>query len=133
MGQTIAQKIISRVAGRETVEPGEFVMVSPDYTVGCEMYWPMHAQHMRDMGIDKFANADKVVMVIDHTTYTSTGSIYGELQADMREFAKRTGIRLDRSFDCHQVFLALRAPLLLRESAVHHATANKGQIQRGTK
>jgi 3-isopropylmalate/(R)-2-methylmalate dehydratase large subunit len=93
MGQTIAQKIISRVAGRETVEPGEFVMVSPDYTVGCEMYWPMHAQHMRDMGIDKFANADKVVMVIDHTTYTSTGSIYGELQSDMREFAKRTGMK----------------------------------------
>lgn len=93
MGQTIAQKIISRVAGREEVTPGEFVMVSPDYTVGCELYWPMHAKHMREMGVERFANPDKVILVVDHTTYTGTGTSYERLQSDLRAFVKRTGFK----------------------------------------
>ena len=90
MGQTIAQKSVARVAGREEVTPGEFVMVSPDYTVGCELYWPMHAKHMREMGVERFANPDKVILVVDHTTYTGTGTAYERLQSDLRAFAKRT-------------------------------------------
>ena len=32
MGQTVAQKIVARAAGRPAVEAGEYVNVSPDYT-----------------------------------------------------------------------------------------------------
>ena len=38
MGQTIAQKIIARAAGTAAVNVGEYVDVSPAYTVMQELY-----------------------------------------------------------------------------------------------
>ena len=40
MKQTIAQKIVARAAGRDSVEPGEYVDVTPDCTVCQEIAWP---------------------------------------------------------------------------------------------
>ncbi len=93
MGQTIAQKIVARASGRDMVTPGELVMVTPDYTVGCELYWPMHARHMRQIGVDRFKNPEKVVLVVDHTPHVSIGSGYEDLHKDLREFARRTGFK----------------------------------------
>ena len=90
---TIAQKIVARAAGKDTVTPGELVMVSPDYTLGCELYWPMHQRHMRQIGVDRFADPDKVVIVVDHTVQVSTGSGYDRLHKDLRDFVHRTGFK----------------------------------------
>jgi 3-isopropylmalate/(R)-2-methylmalate dehydratase large subunit len=91
MGQTMAQKILARAAGKISVEPGEYVTVSPDYTCGHEIFWLMNRRNMDKIGVDRFARPDKVVMVIDHTTQAALGSAYHEAHKSLRDFAKRTG------------------------------------------
>jgi len=92
VGQTVTQKIIARVAGRDTVKPGEFVMVSPDYTVGHELYWPIHQANMKKMGVDRFPNPEKVILVVDHTPQAALGSHYEKAHRDMKNFALGTGV-----------------------------------------
>jgi len=92
VGQSIAQKIIARAAGRERVEAGEYVNVSPDYTCCQEIYWPIHKRHMAEIGVDHVARPDKVVMVVDHTTSAAMGSPYHHVHQEVREFAQRNGI-----------------------------------------
>ena len=73
MGQTVAQKIVARAAGRTTVEPGEYVNVSPDYTCCQELSWQARKRLMQEIGVDRVARPDKVIMVVDHTTSAAMG------------------------------------------------------------
>ena len=93
MGQTMAEKIIARAAGRDSVTPGEYVTVTPDVSVGHEMFWPLHERHMREIGIDRFPHPDKVVLVIDHTPLAALDSPYVKVHQDLRAFVRRTGFR----------------------------------------
>ncbi|MGV6874078.1 3-isopropylmalate dehydratase large subunit [Pseudochelatococcus sp. B33] len=91
MGQTVVQKIIARAAGRESVEPGEYVSVSPDYTCCQDISWPARKKIMEDAGVDRMARPDKLVMVVDHTTSAGMGTIYYRNHKEMREFAAKHG------------------------------------------
>ncbi len=91
-GQSIAQKIIARAAGCERVEAGEYVNVSPDTTCCQEIYWPIHKRHMAEIGVDRVARPEKVVMVVDHTTSAAMGSPYHRIHQEVRDFAARNGI-----------------------------------------
>lgn len=91
-GQSLAQKIIARAAGRERVEAGEYVNVSPDTTCCQEIYWPIHKRHMAEIGVDRVARPDKVVMVVDHTTSAAMGSPYHRVHQEVRDFAQRNGV-----------------------------------------
>jgi len=91
MGQTIVQKIIARAAGRETVEPGEYVTVTPDYTCCQDISWPARKRIMEEAGVTKLARPDKLVMVVDHTTAAGMGSPYHKNHREMREFAEKHG------------------------------------------
>ena len=88
MGQTLAEKIIARAAGRERVQPGEYVNVTPDYTCCQEIYWPIHKRHMAEIGVNRIARPDKVVMVVDHTTSAAMGSPYHRIHQELGEFAR---------------------------------------------
>lgn len=92
-GQTVIQKIIARAAGRDRVEAGEYVEVTPDYSVCMELVWPLHLKNMERIGVDNVAQPDKVVMVIDHTTSGAMGSDYWKNHKSMRDFTTRNGIR----------------------------------------
>jgi 3-isopropylmalate/(R)-2-methylmalate dehydratase large subunit len=90
--QSIAQKIIARAAGRETVEVGEYVTVTPDYTACQELFWPGHKRNLERIGVDRIPRPDKAVMVIDHSTSASMGSHHHETHRTLRDWCERQGI-----------------------------------------
>lgn len=93
MAQTMAEKIIARAAGSDSVSPGQFVEVTPDYSVGHEMFWPLHQRHMKEIGVDRFPFPEKVILVIDHTTAATLDSPYVKTHSELREFVQRTGFK----------------------------------------
>ena len=108
MGQTIAEKIIARAAGVEAVRPGEYVTVSPDYTVIQELYFVRNLKTMARLGIDRLAHPDKVVAVVDHTFLDSfsldlTGKadryaeLLHDLPAGLSEWAVHPAVRTDEA------------------------------------
>lgn len=91
-GQTATQKIIARAAGRERVEAGDYVTVTPDATVSMELNWPVQMADMRRTGIARLPRPDKAVIVVDHTTSAAMGSAHHNSHKRMREFAAEQGI-----------------------------------------
>jgi 3-isopropylmalate/(R)-2-methylmalate dehydratase large subunit len=91
--QTLAEKIIARAAGREAVAPGEYVNVTPDYTAFQELFWPMHQKNMAIVGLEKVADPDRLVMVIDHTTSAAMGSEHTKTHRTLRDFAAQQNIK----------------------------------------
>ena len=92
MAQTIAQKIIARAAGRAAVEVGEYVTVTPDYTVCQELFWPGHKRNLERIGVDRIPRPDKAVMVIDHSTSAAMGSQHHETHRTLRDWCESQGI-----------------------------------------
>ena len=66
MGQTIAEKIIARGAGRATVTPGEIVWVTPDLVTTPEVSFPAYMRTINAAGVTRLANPERVVIAIDH-------------------------------------------------------------------
>jgi 3-isopropylmalate/(R)-2-methylmalate dehydratase large subunit len=92
VAQTIAQKIIARAAGRASVEVGEYVTVTPDYTVCQELFWPGHKRNLERIGVDRIPRPDKAVMVIDHSTSAAMGSHHHETHRTLRDWCESQGI-----------------------------------------
>lgn len=90
-GQTIAQKIVARAAGKDCVEPGEYVTVSPDCTCCQDISWPARKRIMAEAGVTSLERPDKVVMVVDHTTSAGMGTVYHKNHGEMRAFAAKHG------------------------------------------
>ncbi len=92
IAQTIAQKIIARAAGRDTVEVGDYVTVTPDYVACQELFWPGHKRNLERIGVDRIPRPDKAVMVIDHSTSAAMGSHHHETHRTLRDWCDRQGI-----------------------------------------
>jgi 3-isopropylmalate/(R)-2-methylmalate dehydratase large subunit len=92
VGQTVAQKIVARAAGRDAVEAGDYVTVSPDYTCCQELSWQARKHMMQEIGVDRVARPDKVIMVVDHSTSAGMGSPYYLSHREMKDFAFRNGV-----------------------------------------
>jgi len=92
MGQTVAQKIIARAAGCSAVEAGSYVNVSPDYTCCQELSWQTRKRMMQEIGVDRVARPDKVIMVVDHSTSAGMGSPYYLSHREMKDYAFRNGV-----------------------------------------
>ncbi|MBF9033255.1 hypothetical protein HKCCE2091_03305 [Rhodobacterales bacterium HKCCE2091] len=91
MGQTAALKIIAKAAGRDRVEPGEYVDVTPDYTVCQELSWATRKAILQKAGLDTLARPDRTVMVVDHTTSAGMGTAYYQAHREMKDFAAEQG------------------------------------------
>jgi 3-isopropylmalate/(R)-2-methylmalate dehydratase large subunit len=90
--QSIAQKIIARHAGRESVDVGEYVTVVPDYTACQELFWPGHKRNLERIGVDRIPRPDKAIMVIDHSTSGAMGSHHHETHRTLRDWCAQQGI-----------------------------------------
>jgi 3-isopropylmalate/(R)-2-methylmalate dehydratase large subunit len=90
--QTIAQKIIAAHCGRDHVEVGEYVTVTPDYTACQELFWPGHKRNLERIGVDRIPRPDKAVMVIDHSTSAAMGSHHHETHRTLRDWCAQQGI-----------------------------------------
>ncbi|MCC5857835.1 MAG: hypothetical protein JJT90_06755 [Ectothiorhodospiraceae bacterium] len=95
MGQTIAEKILSRVAA-ETVRPGDEKLFQPDLITAYDYpgYVDRYAKQMsEELKIDRVRNPEKFVLFIDHLYPAGTPKAQ-EIHAITREFAKRYGFKL---------------------------------------
>jgi 3-isopropylmalate/(R)-2-methylmalate dehydratase large subunit len=90
--QTVAQKIIAAHCGRGSVEAGEYVTVTPDYTACQELFWPGHKRNLERIGVDRIPRPDKAVMVIDHSTSAAMGSHHHETHRTLRDWCEAQGI-----------------------------------------
>jgi 3-isopropylmalate/(R)-2-methylmalate dehydratase large subunit len=91
MAMTAAEKIIARAAGLDHVRAGDYVSVSPDYTVCQEIAWIARKSIMARANNTRLANPDKVVMVVDHTTSAAMGTSYFQSHREMKDFAQSQG------------------------------------------
>jgi len=91
MQQSVAQKIIARAAGRDSVEPGEYVFVTPGFTVCQEISWPARKAIMQRAGATTVARPQKTAFVVDHTTAAGMGTGYHQAHKEMKEFAQANG------------------------------------------
>jgi len=92
MGMTIAEKIISRHAGKEA-RAGELVVAEVDFIMGQDGTSPLAIQAFREMGGTRVLHPDKVALVIDHGAPSPVEGI-SNLHALMRDFAAAQGVRL---------------------------------------
>lgn len=90
--QSVAQKIIARAAGRASVDVGDYVTVTPDYTACQELFWPGHKRNLERIGVDRIPRPDKAVMVIDHSTSAAMGSHHHETHRTLRDWCAQQGI-----------------------------------------
>ena len=90
--RSVAQKIIARAAGRDMVEVGEYVTVTPDYVACQELFWPGHKRNLERIGVDRIPRPDMAVMVIDHSTSASMGSHHHETHRTLRDWCEKQGI-----------------------------------------
>jgi 3-isopropylmalate/(R)-2-methylmalate dehydratase large subunit len=91
MGATLAQKIIARAAGRDSVEPDEVLWVDVDLAMmhdssGPRRIWPA----LEKLGVDLW-DRDKIVLVCDHYVPANTVQA-AEILQTTRNFAKAFGI-----------------------------------------
>lgn len=93
MKLTMAEKIVARAAGLESVVPGEYVTATPAYTVCQEISWGPRKRIMEQAGCKTLKRPEKVVMVVDHTTSASMGTPYYQAHREMQDFARETGAR----------------------------------------
>ncbi len=91
MGMTLAQKIIARAAGRESVEPDEVLWVDVDLAMmhdssGPRRIWPA----LEKLGVDLW-DRDRIVLVCDHYVPANTVAA-AEILQTTRNFAEAFGI-----------------------------------------
>ncbi|MCL4426437.1 MAG: 3-isopropylmalate dehydratase large subunit [Firmicutes bacterium] len=103
MGQTLAEKILSRKAGYD-VRPGDIVVVDVDWAYAQDGTAPLTIRELQGLGVDGAAKPERSIFFIDH----ASPSPRQELSNDhlfIRQFARRTGSRIHDVGDgiCHQL------------------------------
>lgn len=69
MGATMTQKILARVSGHDAAEPlqpGQIIWASPDLVSAPEVSFAAYIKRLRDIGVTRLAQPDKVAVIIDH-------------------------------------------------------------------
>ncbi|MGB6410072.1 MAG: 3-isopropylmalate dehydratase large subunit [Candidatus Deferrimicrobiaceae bacterium] len=88
---TLTEKILARHAGKEKVEPGELILARVDLALGNDITSPIAIQAIRNLGIRKVFDRDRIALVPDH--FTPNKDIRSAEQARMmRDFAREYGI-----------------------------------------
>lgn len=105
MGQTLAEKIISRHAGH-TVYQNEIAIVQVDGVMATDATAPFAIKAFREMGGKRLWDASKVALVIDHAAPAPNERI-ANLHSMMRVFAAEMGCVLYDVGEgiCHQLMV----------------------------
>ncbi len=68
MSMTITEKILAAHTGRDSVHPGEIIMADVDLALGNDITAPIAINILRENGIEKVFDRNKIVLVPDHFT-----------------------------------------------------------------
>jgi len=91
MGQTMAEKLLARAAGREEVFPGELVIVKIDLALGNDITAPVAIKEFARIGVEQVFDRERIALIPDH--FTPNKDIMAAQQVKlMREFARQHGI-----------------------------------------
>lgn len=102
MGQTIAEKIISKHVGCD-VKAGELVISKVDVAAVQDGTGPLTCQEFKKLGRDKLANPSRTILFIDHAAPSPRKELSNSHMV-LREFAKEYGAILSDVGEgvCHQ-------------------------------
>lgn len=68
MPRTLVEKILTRASGNSAVRAGDVIWATPDLTTMPELSYPAYVKRLKDVGITTLANAERIVVAIDHET-----------------------------------------------------------------
>ena len=68
MGMTMTQKILAAHAGLSEVTPGQLIEANLDLTLANDVTAPMAIRIMRERGLDRVFDRNRVCLVLDHFT-----------------------------------------------------------------
>ena len=104
-GQTVAEKILSRHAGR-SLTAGELAVIDVDAVMMSDTTAPLAIKAFREMGGKIPWNTERTFLVIDHASPAPNERI-ARLHDLMREFSRETGVKLYDVGEgiCHQLMI----------------------------
>lgn len=104
-GQTVAEKILSRHAGRP-LAAGELTVIDVDAVMMTDTTAPLAIKAFREMGGTVPWNQERTFLVIDHASPAPNERI-ARLHDLMRQFSKETGVKLYDVGEgiCHQLMI----------------------------
>ena len=70
MAQTLAEKILARHSGRDSVKPDDFVMAELDLVLGNDITAPVAIKEFHRLGAKTVFDKDKIALICDHFTLT---------------------------------------------------------------
>jgi 3-isopropylmalate/(R)-2-methylmalate dehydratase large subunit len=65
-GQTMAEKILARHAGKNRVEPGQIIDAAVDVALSHEMLGSRVFPHLEEAGVERLWDPNRVVIALDH-------------------------------------------------------------------
>lgn len=92
MGMTITEKILAAHAGKESVVPGELVECKIDFCMGNDVTAPIAVKRLRDNGIDKVFDKERVALVPSHFVPAKDINSAQQVQ-EVKDFAKEYDIK----------------------------------------
>ena len=90
MGQTITEKILSRVCGRP-VKAGEIVYPEPDLVTTHDWYVVNFAKVLDELGVSALHAPERLLISTDHEP-VATSPLAAQRQRQVREVVRRFGI-----------------------------------------
>lgn len=91
MGMTMAEKILARAAGRETVTPGELLNARIDLALGNDITAPVAIREFEKIGLKKVFDRERIALIPDHFTPNKDIQSAGQVKL-MRDFAREQEI-----------------------------------------
>ncbi len=92
MGQTMAEKILARAAGKGETFAGELINARIDMALGNDITAPVAIEEFARIGVDEVYDRERIALIPDH--FTPNKDIQAAEQVRrMKEFARRCGIK----------------------------------------
>jgi len=91
VAQTLAEKILARHSGRDSVKPDDFVMAELDLVLGNDITAPVAIKEFRRLGAKTVFDKDKIALICDHFT-PNKDILAAEQVKYVREFAREHNI-----------------------------------------
>jgi len=105
VGYTVSEKILAKASGKDDARAGEIVKVNVDVAMMPDLTTILAVNAMKDMGVKKVWDVNRVVIVLDHVAPAST-LMAATIHRDIRSFAKEQELRYLYDVEsgvCHQV------------------------------
>ena len=108
MRMTIAEKILARASGHDSLRPGEIVTARIDRTRLSDHRVPEYHKALRDLSITSVWDPKRVIALIEHNAPASS-LVNADAHVDCRKFVEEYGIpnfyEVGRGGICHTLFI----------------------------